>query len=83
MKYKIPVTLLVETENDGIDESESLSVVQLDRLKKSISSNLNYVVSDMDFLYDSIQENLPEGFCLISLKVEVENEKDSTKIQEV
>ena len=75
MKYRIPFLLVIEAEEDLPEKC-------IEVLETNISSQLDYVLSDMDFISDSIQELLPDGFCLTGVNVErFKSEKDSTQIQ--
>ena len=51
MKYSFPVSIVIEV-------SDTLKGKEIETLKEVVSSQLNYVVTDMDFIADAIQESI-------------------------
>ena len=68
MKYEFPLILVVEVEDDG-GSIRILSDEEKSKLQSAIAANLDYVSSDMDFLYDCVQERLPGDLSLTSLRI--------------
>lgn len=61
MKYKIPVTFVIEFDTE-------ISETDLKNVTDAFIPNLAYVIKDIDFLYDIVQERSES--CLNSISVE-------------
>lgn len=72
MKIKIPVTFVIETESYDEDGTDNVPPEQIPNLRRVFIENLNYLLQDMDFIQDTIQERLPNLVCLSSIRVEKE-----------
>jgi hypothetical protein len=55
-KYAIPVVFFVEVEYE--DELPKNPLIEQQNIQKSFVEQLNYVIGDFDFIYDSISERI-------------------------